>query len=127
MGTNKCTYECQDGSFSLVNDDSNPGFFCPNSLSSCTVTGEQKTITALPDPPEALKMGKNSGQYVYHADSKKLLFSCGECGKGKHFHPELTVKELAKIDPDTAELVKSLQKNKKVATFSVILKAQNIG
>ena len=61
-----------------------------------------------------------------HVQTKSLHFRSGSCGNGKHFMPMITLKELTKIDADAAELIKSLQSNKKISTLSVLLKAQKV-
>lgn len=119
-----CKYECQNGHWVLVENHAPEGFVClPTSSGTCTNGSFKSTpAVAIPDDPPAL--AANSAEYVYSKSSKSLHFKAGTCGKGKHFPPTISVKDLAKIDPDAAELVKSMQKNKRVASFSVVVKAQ---
>jgi hypothetical protein len=125
---NVCEFTCIDGTFVLTGGNPGPGFFCPGEIGECSVNGSTKRIPALPipDDPSASLRALNEGLYVYHAGQKKLLFQGGNCDEHRHFVPELTVKELAKWDPDSAKLVKDLRKNKKVANFSVVVKARKI-
>lgn len=48
-----CEYTCVQGSWRLVADNSNPGFFCPNNRPGIC-TGKQAVIDeATPEPPNA--------------------------------------------------------------------------
>jgi hypothetical protein len=127
MGVNKCDYTCIGGEFVFTEGTPDPGYYCPAFAGECDIVGQTISIPAslIPDDPSAA-LALNSGEYVYHGSLKKLLFRSGKSGKGKCFKAELTVKELSKLDPDAAELVKSLNKNKRVANFSVIVKAQKM-
>ena len=119
---NQCQYRCVAGSWRLEVDNSLPGFFCPTTLTGTCTDGATKSTPAAVEPP--LSLAANSAEYVFKKATKSLHFKAGTCGKGKHFPPTMTVKELAVADPDAAELVKSMQKNNRIASFSVILKAQ---
>lgn len=122
---NPCSYRCTNGTFILVGGNAHPGFYCPSDAGACHVEGDELTLPAVELPPDASRaLALNQGQYTYHVASKKLLFSGGKSGPGRFFPNEISVKDLAKFDEKSAELVKSIQKNKSVATFSIILKAQ---
>jgi hypothetical protein len=121
---NECQYRCIAGKWNLDVDNSTTGFYCPTTLPGACTNGATKTTPAVPDPPPSL--AANSAEYVFKKPTKSLHFKVGTCGKGKHFPLTITVKELAKVDPDAAELVKSMQKNKRIASFSIVLKAQKV-
>ncbi len=91
----------------------------------CT-EGATKSTPAIQIPDEQTALVANSAEYVYRKSTKSLHFKDGKCGKGKHFPPIISVKDLAEIDSDAAELVKSMQKNKRIASFSVVVKAQKV-
>jgi hypothetical protein len=121
---NQCQYRCVNGKWKLEVDNSPPGFFCPLTQPGACNNGAIVSTPAVPNPPPSL--AANSAEYVFNKSSKSLHFKDGTCGKGKHFPPAITIKELAKLDPDAAELVKSMQKNKRIASFSIVLKAQKV-
>ena len=124
-GTNVCQYLCDGTSFVYFAGNPSPGYYCPPTSGVCTVAGDEIVIPALPIPPEATRsLALNQGEYLFNQATKKLMFRSGKSGPGRSFPVELSVKELAKIDEKAAELVKSIQKNKSIASFSVILKAQ---
>lgn len=125
--TNECSYVCVNGTYILSGGNPSPGFYCPDEAGVCGVEGEEIRAAAIILASVATRsLALNQGQYLYHVASKKLFFSGGKSAKGRFFPNELTVKELAKIDEKAATLVKSLQKNKSIASFSIILKAQKI-
>lgn len=125
-GADQCQYKCLNGTWKLVVNNAPQGSFCPFTLSGGCTEGNTKWTPASVIPDEPLSLVANSAEYVYRKSTKSLYFNAGTCGKGKHFPPVITAKELTKIDPDAAELVKSMQKNKRIASFSVVLKAQKI-
>ena len=121
--TDDCTYTCNGSEFVLTGGNPPEGTFCPPTLGDCGIPGEEITSPPTPipaDPP----LAANSAEYRLNRVTKSLYFRRGSCGKGKHFQPVITTKELAKIDTDAAELVKSILKNKKISSFSIVLKAQ---
>ena len=89
------------------------------------MAGSEVSTPAEPDDAPAA-LAANTGEYIYQKKTKSLHFRSGSCGNGKHFMPLITLKELTKIDADAAELIKSLQSNKKISTLSVLLKAQKV-
>lgn len=125
--TNTCSYRCENGLFVLLGGNAQPGYYCPSDAGSCSTEGEEISLPAVEIPPDASRrLAPNQGQYIYHVASKNLLFSEGKSGPGRFFPNEISIKELAKFDEKSAELVKSMVKNKSVASFSIILKAQKI-
>ena len=124
-----CIYRCSQGEFVLVGGNPPEGTFCANTAGHCLIEGEEIQLPPEPipvEPPSLVSSVSNSGTYRFNRTTKSLYFCGGSCGKGKHFLPVITAKELKKIDPDAAELVKSMQKNKKIQSFSVTIKAQKI-
>jgi len=123
---NPCEYRCDNNKWELHIDNAPAGFFCPPELSGECNHGSKKSTPAIAIPDDPLSLVANSAEYVYRKSTKSLYFKAGTCGKGKHFRKVITVRELTKMDPDAAELVKSMQKNKRIASFSVVLKAQKL-
>ena len=121
---NECQYLCVNNKWRLEIDNATEGFYCPAPQSGGCTNGATKWTPAVPIPP--MELAANNAEYVYRKSTKSLHFKAGSCGRGKHFPLAITVKELTKFDPDAAELVKSMQKNKRIASFSVVLKAQKI-
>jgi hypothetical protein len=127
MTGNVCAYLCVDLEGMFIGGDPEPGYYCPSNGGTCDIEGDVFFYPALPIPEgESRSRPANTGEYIYHAATKKLLFKGGKCGKGKCFKTEITVKELAKFDAEAAELVKTMQKDKRVASFSIFLKAQKM-
>ena len=120
-----CRYSCDGSNWILIGGNPPAGFHCPSNAGACSVAGQEFSMAPVPDEPPAA-LAANTGEYVFQKTTKSLHFRGGSCGNGKHFQPTITLKELSKIDADAAELVKSLQKNKKVSSFSVLLKAQKV-
>lgn len=122
-----CKYICSEGE--LINVAGNPpeGFYCPPVGGNCSEEGDIVFLPAVEIPQDPPGLTANSGIYSYNRTTKSLYFrGGGSCGKGKHFKSVITLKELAKIDANASELVKSMHKNKKIESFSVVLKAQKI-
>ena len=125
-GSNQCRYECIGEQWKLVENNAPIGFVCLPTLGGTCTNGSFTSTPAVPIPDEPLALVANSAEYVYSKSSKSLHFKSGTCSKGKHFPSVISVKDLAKIEADAAELVKSMQKNKRIASFSVVLKAQKV-
>jgi hypothetical protein len=121
--SDECTYTCNGSQFVLTGGNPPEGTFCPPTLGGCSISGQVISVApeVIPvDPP----LAANSAEYRLNRVTKSLYFRRGSCGKGKHFKPVITTKELAKIDADASELVKSILKNKKISSFTIVLKAQ---
>lgn len=123
-GVPVCLYECQQGQWINIGGNPPAGYYCPSNAGTCSLDGDSTTFPPEPIPFSSAVLASNTGEYYFNRKDKSLYFRGGNCGKGKHFKPVITLKELAKIDPDAAELIKSMQKNKKITSFSVVLKSQ---
>jgi hypothetical protein len=125
LAGNQCGYKCENGQWVLKVNNAPPGFYCPTSLPSGCNNGDTKSTPAIAIPdPDSISLVANSAEYIYRKSTTSLHFKAGTCGKGKFFPTEISAKDLAKVDPDAAELVKLMQKNKRIASFSIVLKAQ---
>lgn len=145
-----CVYFCDEPEWMLVEDRSNPGYYCENTYGACSVASATIEVDALPEEESgetAVSMAsrarapaskkttvsnhetsipKNAALYRYVRQSKKLRRVRGAWSKGQYAPLEMTLKELAKFAPNVSEIVSAMAKNKAVASFQVIVPAQKI-
>jgi len=123
-----CTYQCDGSRWVLTGGNPPEGMYCAPVEETCSTPGEVISLppVAIPEDPSSGPGALNSGSYVFDKKSKTLYFRGGSCSKGKHFKSVITLKELAKMDEKASETIKTIQKNKIVTAFQVVLKAQKI-
>lgn len=133
-GYNTCSYYCnQDtGYWTLYEDNSEPGYWCPDIDVECGYEDDTKETDAIEiesltasAPSKALP--KDSALYVLERTRKLLRRVRGKWSKGMMAPHEITFKELAKIDKKLAETAVTMAKNKSVADLYLIVPAQKTG
>ncbi len=146
-----CLYLCVDGDFQLVQDNSQPGYYCENYFGTCE-DGETIEVDAWPDGSDdgggtddgggidngggidggqasarkakSRSLPKNTAIYRYVRSRKVVRRERGAWAKGFSTPLEMTLKELAKYAPKVYKIVSLMAKNGAVASFEVLIPAQ---
>jgi hypothetical protein len=137
-----CTYLCVGGDYQLIEDNSQPGYYCENSNGACE-EDETVIVDAWPDGSgdgggtddgglslassmKARMLPKNTALYRYVRSRKVVRRERGAWAKGYSTPLELTLKELAKYAPKVYKIVSLMAKSSAVASFEVLIPAQKL-
>ncbi len=146
-GGGTCSFTCIGGEWQLSSDDSEPGYYCEDSLGECPPDQEGETVVvdAWPDGTEeeggteeggtddgggslasTQALPKNTALYRFVRSRKVVRRVRGAWAKGYYTPLEMTLKELAKFAPKVYKIVKVISKNRAVDSFQVLIPAQKL-